>query len=374
MPVLVTLIEGAVGWAGGRVADTVGGKLIARLKERGAKRELAEIIERAIGSAVEIAPSLADDLRSGSFLQHVLAPMVLRFMCDPTSELNEAAIADGYIETFVVPFLNGRSTDETLVIVFRTERENLHRAFEKFLKRLRLECYASQHWKDQIRDLALEDVRSSVFRIEKLIAPVSPSDAVDLDVARRDAETGSEALKSWTKTISGQHIERPELGQLIQRVRDHPFGSTLVIGEAGSGKSALFAELVSNFQSQGMVVFAIKADLLPTSVRTLTDVSAALGLRGQILQETEVLARVAPVDFDSSPLEAANAVFKIIAVVNEWQSHFLSVGVTEPDITEIAALVDTPDLLAQRQSFSADAYAQAGKPRRKRSPGAKAFR
>jgi serine/threonine-protein kinase HipA len=79
-------------------------------------------------------------------------------------------------------------------------------------------------------------------------------------------------------------------------------------------------------------------------------------------------------DFDLSPLEAANAVLKIIAVVNEWQSHFRSVGVTQADITEIAALVDAPDLLAQRQSFSAEAYAQAGKPRRQRSPGAKAFR
>ena len=79
-------------------------------------------------------------------------------------------------------------------------------------------------------------------------------------------------------------------------------------------------------------------------------------------------------DFDLRPLAAANAVLKIIAVVNDWQNHFRSVGVTEPDITEIAALVDAPDLLAQRQSFSADAYAQGGKPRRKRSPGAKAFR
>ena len=79
-------------------------------------------------------------------------------------------------------------------------------------------------------------------------------------------------------------------------------------------------------------------------------------------------------DFDLSPPDAANAVLQIIAVVNEWQSHFRSVGVTEADITEIAALVDAPDLLAQRQSFSADTYAQTGKPRRKRSPGAKAFR
>jgi serine/threonine-protein kinase HipA len=79
-------------------------------------------------------------------------------------------------------------------------------------------------------------------------------------------------------------------------------------------------------------------------------------------------------DFDLSPLEAANAVLQIIAVVNEWQSHFRSMGVTEADITEIAALVDAPDLLAQRQSFSVEAYAQSGKPRRKRSPRAKAFR
>lgn len=79
-------------------------------------------------------------------------------------------------------------------------------------------------------------------------------------------------------------------------------------------------------------------------------------------------------DFDLSPLAAANEVLKIIAVVNDWQRHFRSVGVTEPDIIEIAALVDAPDLLAQRQSFSANAYAQGGKPRRKRNPGAKAFR
>lgn len=308
MPILVTLIEGAIGWAGGRIAEIAGGKLIARLKERGAKRELAALIEHAIESAVETAPSLAADFRSESFLQHVLVPMVLRFICDPTSELDEAAIANGYIEMFVEPFLKGRSTDETLVSVFRTDRETLHRAFETFLKRLRSEFYASQHWKDQIRNQALEDVRFSVFRIEKLLAPVSPTDAVDLDVARRDAETGSEALRSWTKTIGGQHIERPELAQLIQRVRDHPFGSTLVIGEAGSGKSALFAELVSNLQSQGMVVFAIKADQLPTSVRTLADVSAALGLQGQILPEIEALAQVAPVVVLIDQLDAVSEV------------------------------------------------------------------
>jgi len=62
------------------------------------------------------------------------------------------------------------------------------------------------------------------------------------------------------------------------------------------------------------------------------------------------------VDFDLSPLAATNAVLKIIAAVKEWQSHFRSVGVPEPDITEMAALIDSPELLAQRQSFSAKAF------------------
>ncbi|OIQ65120.1 hypothetical protein GALL_533250 [mine drainage metagenome] len=78
--------------------------------------------------------------------------------------------------------------------------------------------------------------------------------------------------------------------------------------------------------------------------------------------------------FDLSPLEAANAVLKIIAVVNDWQLHFRSVGVSEADITELAAFIAAPDLLAQRQSFSADPYSKAIKFQRKPSLGAKAFR
>ena len=78
--------------------------------------------------------------------------------------------------------------------------------------------------------------------------------------------------------------------------------------------------------------------------------------------------------FNLSPVDAANEIAKTIDVVNGWQVHFRALGVTESDITEVAALVDAPDLLAQRQSFSADAYVGGGKPRRKTGAGAKAFR
>ncbi len=78
--------------------------------------------------------------------------------------------------------------------------------------------------------------------------------------------------------------------------------------------------------------------------------------------------------FNLSPQDAANAVAEIIAVVNGWQAHFRALGVTESDIVEVAALIDAPDLLAQRQSFNADVYAGSIKPRRKPGRGAKAFR
>jgi serine/threonine-protein kinase HipA len=72
-------------------------------------------------------------------------------------------------------------------------------------------------------------------------------------------------------------------------------------------------------------------------------------------------------DFDLPPLEAAKVVLEIIAVVNDWQNHFRSLAVTESDIGEIAAFIDAPDLLVQRQTFSAAPYVNSGKVRRKRS-------
>lgn len=79
-------------------------------------------------------------------------------------------------------------------------------------------------------------------------------------------------------------------------------------------------------------------------------------------------------DFDLSPLKAANEVAKIIAVVNDWQAHFQSLGVCERDLAEIAAFMDAPDLLAQRRSFSTTACAVTSTTQRKARLGAKVFR
>lgn len=302
------IIEGAIGWAVGRVGDKAAGAFMSRWREREAKAELIDIIDDAMNGAVAAVPMLKEDFRSETFVHHVVAPAVVHFLRDATVERPEAEIVRGYIERFVIPFLRGRSLDATLSQLFRTQQSDLEHAFSLFLTRLRPALYASKHWQAPIRDQALEEVRSAVLRIEKQLAPPTVAAAVNIDEARADAMEASRALQSWPQTIGGEHIDRPELEVLQQRVREHPYACTLVIGESGSGKSALFAKLVERLQSQGMVVFAIKADLLPTHVQTLNDVSVALGLRGHLLDEIEAVAQTAPVVVLLDQLDAVSEV------------------------------------------------------------------
>ncbi|MCV2216538.1 NACHT domain-containing protein [Thauera sp. Sel9] len=302
------IIEGGIGWAVGRVGDKAAKAFMSRWSEKAAKAELVQIIDEAMESAVASVPVLAEDFRSETFIHHVVAPTVVHFLHDLTVDKPEVEIVRGYIERFVEPFLRGRSLEETLSQLFRTRQGDLEHALSLFLTRLRPALYTSKHWRDPIRDQALEEVRSTVLRIEKQLAPATVTDAVDIDDARADAEVASQALQSWPQTIGGEHIDRSEVEVLQQRIREHPYACTLVIGESGSGKSALFAELVGRLQSQGVVVFAIKADLLPTQVRTLNDVSKVLGLRGHLLSEIEALARTAPVVVLIDQLDAVSEV------------------------------------------------------------------
>lgn len=281
---------------------------MSRWSEREAKAELIRIIDEAMEGAVAAVPILAEDFRSETFIHHVVAPAVVHFLRDLTGDSPEAEITRNYIERFVEPFLRGRSVDETLSQLFRTRKDELEQAFSHFLTRLRPALYSSKHWRDPIRDQALEEVRSTVLRIEKQLTPATATDAVDIDKAQADAKVASQALRSWPQTIGGEHIDRPELEVLQQRIREHPYACTLVIGESGAGKSALFAELIGHLQSQGVAVFAIKADLLPTHVRTMGDVSEALGLRGHLLGEIETLARAAPVVVLIDQLDAVSEV------------------------------------------------------------------
>lgn len=351
MPVFTAIIEGGIGWAIGRVGDTATGAVMRRWNEREAKAELIKAIDEAMEGAIADVPILAEDFRSETFVHRVVAPAVLHFLRDPTVDKPEAEIARSYIERFVEPFLRGRSLEETLSQLFHTRRGELERAFSLFLTRLRPALYASKHWRDPIRDQSLEEVRSTVLRIKKQLVPATVADVVDIDEARADAKVASQALRSWPQTIRGEHIDRPELEVLQQRIREHPYACTLVIGESGSGKSALFAELVERLQSQGVVVFAIKADLLPTHVRTLSDVSEALGLRGHLLGEIEALAWTAPVVV---LIDQLDAVSEVMDRSSERMRLLLQIAHHFQDKKRVERVAPPVHILVSSRPFEAD--------------------
>jgi hypothetical protein len=89
----------------------------------------------------------------------------------------------------------------------------------------------------------------------------------------------SRALLDWPQTVGRMHrwLDRPELAELICRIECSSDSTTLVLGDPGSGKSALLARVAKDIGA-GFAVVAIKADELPASVTTDDNLATELGL------------------------------------------------------------------------------------------------
>jgi SpoVK/Ycf46/Vps4 family AAA+-type ATPase len=85
-------------------------------------------------------------------------------------------------------------------------------------------------------------------------------------------------LLAWEKTLpNGRWIERPERETIEARFQLET-SSTVLLGEPGSGKSALVSKIAFDLLGQGATVFALKSDLLSTKVRTENDLQRELQL------------------------------------------------------------------------------------------------
>jgi nucleoside phosphorylase len=158
--------------------------------------------------------------------------------------------------------------------------------------------------------LAIGDEKLTLVRIDvgsvRLVMSVRESDLAVMDLAKlreaaadsgvtllgatplelvREAEKAEEALAAasvsllaWEKTLpNGRWMERPERDKIEARFQLDT-SSTVLLGEPGSGKSALLSKIASDLLDQGATVFALKADSLPTDVRTESDLQRELQL------------------------------------------------------------------------------------------------
>jgi hypothetical protein len=281
-----------LGYLGKSALDAAKSRGAGFLKHKQARRELAEIAERSIEAAVKVVPALSEDLRSKTFIEGAVGPLLETVVRDPATLPDPAALSAQFIQMFVEQFAKRDGIDDTLIRLFQTRRDELQAAFVELLVELRRELTSSTHWREiasvQREQETLTKVSTLLEVFEASLAP--PWSNIDIDAARSDARAGSGELRSWPRDIDGQELHRPERARLLAHLAANPAGSSLLIGDAGSGKSALLSNLTSQLEKDGVTVFAIKADTIPSDVRTIVDVGKALGMRGPFDREVMALA------------------------------------------------------------------------------------
>jgi nucleoside phosphorylase len=114
--------------------------------------------------------------------------------------------------------------------------------------------------------------------------------AREAEKAKKALAAASVSLLAWEKTLpNGKWMERPEQDKIEARFQLDT-SSTVLLGEPGSGKSALLSKIASDLIERGAAVFALKADFLPTDVRTESDLQHDLQLA---VPPSELILRLA---------------------------------------------------------------------------------
>ena len=183
---------------------------------------------------------------------------------------------------------------------------------------------------------ALDDEKLMLVRIEvgsvRLVMSVRESDISAMDIAKLreaasdsgvtllgaspleligEAEKAKEVLAAasvdllvWEKTLpNGRWMERPERESIEARFHLDT-SSTVLLGEPGSGKSALLSKIASELVDQGAPVFALKADFLSAEVRSETDLQRELQLPALPSDLILLLASLQPVYIIIDQLDA----------------------------------------------------------------------
>jgi nucleoside phosphorylase len=113
---------------------------------------------------------------------------------------------------------------------------------------------------------------------------------LDAEKARDALRAASADLLAWEKTLpGGKWMERPER-EVIESRFELGTSTTVLLGDPGSGKSALLSRIACDLLEQGATVFALKSDFLPTEVQTESDLQTALHLP---ISASELVLRVA---------------------------------------------------------------------------------
>ncbi|HEY0027370.1 MAG TPA: ATP-binding protein [Allosphingosinicella sp.] len=234
-----------------------------------------------------------------------MAPAVLDVAANPLELPDPVRLAATFVDMISEGPID-HDQDEALNRILAAEPVTMRRAMVAFFAALRDGFAASEHW----RDLAQLQVGAEILAGMNTLLSRRPTFDQDVnpEAALEDARRGSEELRAWPRDIWGSQLTRPEFASVVEALREDPRCAILLVGEAGSGKSAFMAELVDALAADGVAVLAIKADRLPADVRNFDDVASALNMAGPLVGELHSLAAAQPVALLIDQLDAVSDV------------------------------------------------------------------
>jgi hypothetical protein len=101
------------------------------------------------------------------------------------------------------------------------------------------------------------------------------------------------SLTTYPRTLPrGDELPRPELETLLNTIKTNESSATIVLGERGSGKSALLGKLDEHLRTAGVAVLSIKADMLDPAVTDVSELDRALRLPLGFTTSIQVVAAV----------------------------------------------------------------------------------
>ena len=84
----------------------------------------------------------------------------------------------------------------------------------------------------------------------------------------------SKPLTSWRTTLcNGTWLSRDELSNLIETIDSTASSTRFLIGDPGTGKSAVLSKLCSELENRGTIVLGLKADALPLELDSMSALS-----------------------------------------------------------------------------------------------------
>lgn len=136
------------------------------------------------------------------------------------------------------------------------------------------------------------------------------TDPARLDDFSRAAARFTRDVLEWEATLpSGAWIPRPELGEIHERLQKPGLRTIALLGEAGSGKSALMSVLGKELQEKGEYVLGLRLDRLPREVVRTEQLQEHLELSVPLHELVGSLASARPVVVLIDQLDALCDVF-----------------------------------------------------------------